>query len=116
MALHRLLRWLPVFLFAQAIEMPLYALPLRRLGYTRPKRWLAAFIPTALTHPIVWFVFPRLVHPYLAMAIAAESFAVVVEALVLRRFGVQRALGWSLLANALSCGLGLAGRAWLGWP
>jgi hypothetical protein len=115
--MHPLLAWLGAFAFGQAIEVPIYALALRRVGLGRWRLWLAAFGPTALTHPIVWFVFPWILPTsYWLMAVAAETFAVLAEALYLRLFGVRRALVWSLSANALSCGLGLAARASFGWP
>jgi hypothetical protein len=115
--MHPLLAWLGAFAFSQAIEMPIYALALRCVGLGRGRLWLAAFGPTALTHPIVWFVFPWILPtPYWLMGVAAESFAVLAEALYLHFFGVRRALVWSLTSNALSCGVGLAARATLGWP
>ena len=115
--LQLLLPWLSAFLFGQALEMPVYALPLRRLGLRGGRLWLHAFAPTGLTHPIVWFVFPQLLPmSYLVMCIAAETFAVVSEAIYLRVVGVRRPLGWSLLANGLSCGGALASRALFGWP
>jgi hypothetical protein len=111
-----LLRWLPVFLFGQAIETPIYAVALRARGWAWPRRLVAAFGATALTHPITWFVLPRLLAPYWLMAVASELFAIVVEALYLQALGVRRALGWAVLANCLSCGLGLVSSVYLGWP
>lgn len=96
--------WLCWFLFTQIVEIPIYSWPLRG-------RVAVAFGASAITHPVVWFVFPRLIHAWLPMAICAELFAVAVEALWLRAFGVKRALLWSLVANSASFGLGM-----LGWP
>lgn len=76
-----------------------------------------AFGASLLTHPFVWFVFPRLIpHSYWGMAIAAELFAWLVEAAWLRAFGVKRALLWALVANATSVALGLLSRALFGLP
>jgi hypothetical protein len=102
-----MMAWLWAFLFTQAVEVPIYAVPLRG----RP---LAGFGASAITHPVVWFVFPALIHDYLTMAVAAEIFAVAVEAAYLRAFGVRRALFWSIVANGASLGLGLALRALTG--
>lgn len=78
---------------------------------------LIAFGASTITHPIVWFVFPRLITgSYWTMVAAAETFAVVVEALYARAFGLRYALAVSLLANAASALLGLGSRYLFGWP
>ena len=116
-AMTEFLRWLPVFVFAQVIEMPVYARPLRRAGWRRGGLVLAAFGATALTHPFVWFLFPRVLPHVLWLRIfVSESFAVGVEAAYLRLLGVRRPLGWSLLSNLLSFGLGAIGHFTIGWP
>jgi hypothetical protein len=102
-----MIAWLWAFLFTQAIEVPIYAIPLRG----RP---LVGFGASAITHPVVWFVFPLLIHDYAIMVVAAEVFAVVVEAAYLRANGVRRAFWWSLCANGASLGLGLVVRALTG--
>jgi hypothetical protein len=101
--------WIGWFLFTQIVELPIYSWPLRG-------RVAVAFGASALTHPVVWFVFPRFGMDWTPMAVSAETFAVVVEALWLRAFGVKRALLWSLLGNAASFGLGLASHAFWGVP
>lgn len=118
------MKWLVAFLFTQAIELPVWLWALRRGprrpgpgASARPGRLGAVAIAlgaSALTHPIVWFVFPPL-QPrlgYWPMVALAEVFAVVVEALYMRAEGVRYALGWSLAANAASFGLGIA----ILWP
>lgn len=113
------LAWLWAFLFGQAIEAPLYAFALRRSPRPPPpgRRLLLALLPTTLTHPIVWFVFPLLVpEPYWLMGALAEAFAVGAEAAVLRACGVSPGWPWALCGNAMSCGLGLLSRALIGWP
>lgn len=107
--------WLSAFLFTEAFEVPLYAAALRRRPLLQALG-LAA-LASLLTHPFVWFLFPRLVpQPYWLMAVLAESFAVSVEALYLRAVGAPRPLLLSLLGNGASCGAGLLASAWLGWP
>lgn len=104
-------RWLVAFVLTQAFEVPLYL----RAGAS----WRTALLASTLTHPVVWFVFPLLGRwglGYWGMVVAAELFAVSLEALWLSFNGVRRALGWSLLANATSLGGGLLLRAMFGWP
>lgn len=104
--------WLFAFCFTQVVEVPIY---LRATD----GRWGIAFLASALTHPIVWFVFPAVMPDawgYWPMVAAAEVFAVGAEALWLRRFGVRRALMWSFLANASSAVCGLLMRAMFGVP
>ena len=111
-----LARWAAAFALTQVVEMPIY---LRGLPPgPRARRWGVAFGASALTHPIVWFVVPRLWigHSYVAMAIAAETFAVLAEALWIRRFGAPRPLTTSFVANAASVAVGLAVRRVFGWP
>ena len=73
-----------------------------------------------MTHPIVWFVIPRIVsEPYWVLVVFAESFAVIAEGIyfyALRAYSFPRAMLFSLLANASSCGLGFLCRAKFGWP
>jgi hypothetical protein len=113
------------FLFTQAVEVPIWAHAFgahRRLapgGVPWPP-WagvVAGFGASAITHPVVWFVVPRYaLGGYVAMGAQAEAFAVVVEALYTSALGLRWALGWSLLANGASAGLGLLSRSLFGWP
>ncbi len=80
--------WLIGFTFTQAIEVPLY------LRVTHG-RWSTSFLASTLTHPIVWFVFPRvcpLAWGYWGMVAAAEVFAVAGETVWLRLNGVGASL------------------------
>ncbi len=100
--------WLTAFAFTQLIEVPIY---LRATG----GHFRVAFLASALTHPVVWFVFPKLLPDhYVAMVTAAELFAWWGEAVWLRHHGVERALLWSLLANTASLCIGLLVRAAFG--
>jgi hypothetical protein len=104
--------WLRAFLFTQLIEVPIYMRGLR----CSP---LVAFGASALTHPVVWFVFfsPRWPIGYLPKLIAAELFAWLVEGAYFRlAFGKTRAWRWSLVANAASLTLGLLSRRLFGAP
>lgn len=98
--------WACAFAITEACEMPIYKLTTR-------VPWWACFVPSAITHPFVWFAFPLLREvgaSYLEMAAAAEAFAVLVEAFFLHLWlGVtcKRAFASSLVANASSVGVGL---------
>jgi hypothetical protein len=93
-----------------------------------PARALVAFGASTITHPVVWFVMPRLFYStfvlesvpadavYPLMVAMAETFAIAVEAIYLDAFGLRRAWAWSLGANLASAGLGFASRALFGWP
>ncbi|MFS8067770.1 MAG: hypothetical protein ACMG6S_15505 [Byssovorax sp.] len=120
--------WISAFAFTQAVEIPLYVAVVRRsvrAGATsRPVSLAAqialAFGASAVTHPIVWFLIPRIPYgPYAEMVARAELFAVIVEAFyfyVLEVFDLRRALLWSLAINATSASLGLLSRWAFGWP
>lgn len=118
------LAWLDAFLFTQVVEVPIYYLGMQRLQ-AKP-RWLKKPLPpsgmlllaillSALTHPVVWFVWPRLVQRYEVMVACAEIFALGTEALVLMASGYGAwSLLFALLANGASFGLGEFGRRYLG--
>jgi hypothetical protein len=109
-----LTEWLSAFGFTQAVEVPIYLWAMRRM--TLRFKPLIAFGASAITHPVVWFVIPGLFRSYVMMAVAAETFAVTIEALYFRAFFVPYAVWLSLGANAASVGLGLGSRAIFGWP
>jgi hypothetical protein len=115
-----MLRWLAAFAFTQYVEVPLWAEALEKYGTKKRSfgaRATIGFGASALTHPVVWFVFPRIVpFGYWPMVGAAEAFAVLAEALYMKAFGLRRALLWSFLINAASAGLGFFCRWLFGWP
>ena len=126
--------WVSAFVFTQAVEIPVYVTLLRRALKAdlakRPQRLplqiLLAFGASAITHPVVWFVLPRLepsfTDPgpaYIEYVIRAESFALVIEALYFYTLCAARfrhALLASLLANGLSASIGMASRSLFGFP
>ncbi len=93
----------------QLFELPVYWLATKSLR--------VGFLASAMTHPIVWFVFPLLPVDYWPMVALAETFAVLAEAAWLHFNGVApaRAFGWSLAANTFSASMGLLIRATTGW-
>ena len=108
-----MLPWLSAFLVTQLVECPIYARVLRQ----RLHPWRLAFMLSAITHPIVFFIFPKgSWGGYWSMVSAAELFAVVSEALLLSALGVKRSIAWALVANAASVTVGLGLRWGLNWP
>lgn len=82
--------------------------------------WACALLPSSVTHPVVWFAFPlALPDDWYTMVAVAETFAVVVETLMLwlmaPRLGVAGALVTAASANMTSLGLGLWLRTSTGW-
>ena len=116
-AMSSALAWLSGFGFTELVEVPLYSVrSFSPAGRSARRRVAIAFGASLLTHPFVWFVFPSIFHDEWASLFGAEAFAVVVEALWLRAFGVRRPLLLSLAANASSLFLGLSSRQMFGWP
>lgn len=109
--------WLAAFTITQLIEIPVYFYAFRELNFSRLKRISVAFGASAITHPVVWFIFPVLLpSSHVAMVVAAETFAVIVEAAYLRAFGLRMYFSWSLVANSLSFGSGLLLRKLIDLP
>jgi hypothetical protein len=123
--------WVRAFVFTQLIEVPIYTLA---LGWSRlrptlasavsrptpslPFRLAVAFLCSLLSHPVVWFGFPRMIDPYdhyVAMVFAAEVFAVASEAVLLWSVRLRGALLVSLVANMASLSLGFLLRYLTGW-
>jgi hypothetical protein len=79
-------------------------------------------LPSALTHPVVWFAPPLVRGPifggeYWPMVATLEVFAWLAEAACLKRGRTWSAcLRWSLAANVASAALGLLSRALVGVP
>ncbi len=112
--------WIRAFAFTQLIEVPIYVAALIAFApaLSRTKRWAVAFLCSLLTHPIVWFVFPRIIDSYtdyVPMVIAAETFAVCVEAMVLSLATARHAFVLAFFTNMLSMSLGFVIRYFLGW-
>lgn len=107
-----LMAWLRAFVFTQLVEAPIYR-------YGGPLPWSYALGASAITHPIVWFVFfsPAFEASYEVRVCSAELFALVAEAwLASTRLPLRRAFGLSLAANAASVVTGEIARAITGYP
>lgn len=107
--------WLRSFVFTQVVEVPIY---MQVLPGNRWRAGLIAFGASALTHPVVWFVFPVLLHQsWTRVTTFAELFAVGVEALYLCVWlKPWKATAASLVANGASLGLALLSRHLFGVP
>jgi hypothetical protein len=105
-----LFQWLCAFGLTQAVEIPIYW-----RAHSRQKL-VRAFLASALTHPIVWWVIPKVwVGGYWHMVLFSEAFAVIGEAIYLSLLDVKDAWLWSLCANGASCGIGFLIYAAFGW-
>ena len=71
--------WSTAFLLTQAIEVPVYVWAARSLPGM--KRVINAVGASGITHPVIWFCLPWETAPYVPLLLAAEGFAVGVEAL-----------------------------------
>jgi hypothetical protein len=105
--------WLMAFLATVAVEVPIVVALTR--GHPTPawRRTLIAIFAQLVTHPLVWFVFPRLVGLTGRSSLAlSELWAWLAEAafyaVVLPGLSPARALGASAIANAASILVGLA--------
>ena len=108
-----IIAWLSAFVLTQLVECPIYVWALR------PRRnvWAWAFLASAITHPLVFFVFPTLeLGSYWNNVAYAEAFAVCIEAAYLSALSVRYSVLWALLANGTSLVVGLTLRHWAGWP
>ena len=97
--------WALAFAITQIVEMPIYRV-------LAPVRWRRAFALSLVTHPVVWYAIPPLCESaglrYAQTLWIAESFAYVVEAAMLRAWGVRwwRAIAVSAVANTASFAIG----------
>ena len=107
--------YLPALLLTWAIELPLLLLILRGRAPWR-RVLLAGALGTAITHPQLWYLWPRFFDSYTAYIVCGELAVVAIEAVVMafacrRHIGPLLALGAVALANAGSYGFGaLVGR------
>ena len=106
------LLWLTAFAWTLAIELPIYTYLVG--GYFR--RWWGVVVVAIginlVTHPMLWFVFPRL-EPRWLYLVAGETTVILIEA-VLLAIAIRRplhALGAAIAANFAS----IAGGVILWW-
>jgi hypothetical protein len=108
-------RWLFAFALTQLFELPVYAWAMKDRGW--PQRLVIGFAASAITHPLLWFVWTPLVDlPYWPRTLLGELCVVAIEAAWLEANKQPDALLWALLANAVSAGLGFLITGTVGWP
>jgi hypothetical protein len=105
--------WLMAFLATAAVEVPIVVALTRDHPMPAWRRALIGLFAQLVTHPLVWFVFPRLVGLTGRSSLAlSELWAWLAEAVfyavVLPGLSPARALGISAIANAASILVGLA--------
>jgi len=118
--------WLWAWVMTQAVEAPLWgAFALKEQPWSR--RIPLAFLPSAITHPLLWFVFFPPVYEvigYWPTVAAGEGCVVLVEGFLMAGFvGAgpwTKQLPWSLLLslgiNAASVGTGFLTQELFDWP
>jgi hypothetical protein len=115
----RFTSWLLSFGFTLLVEVPVGAW---RLGDLPRRRVLAALVAaTSSTHPLLWWVLPRMFDDYWTFVVVGEVAVVLVESVVLRLLvpaSTRDALSASLWANGASYLAGILLRSagvWPGW-
>ncbi len=116
--------WAAALTLTLVVETPLYVWLSRTFSEKDRSLvvWmLVGLLASLITHPCVWFVWPRIIDPatdYGAFVLAAECFAVLAEALWLRLWGVplRYSVLISLAANMSSVAAGEFTRSVFGWP
>jgi hypothetical protein len=96
--------WQWIFVLALALELPLVFFLAR--GH-RGRAVIASFAANAITHPALWFVWPRVL-PYGASVVVGELFAVGLEGASIATLGKQKRFGFviALAVNAYSYAIG----------
>jgi hypothetical protein len=104
--------YVPALLLTLAVEPPLYAFALRRLGLPWRRGYPAGLLVNASSHPIAWLLMwaalPHSWRPTGSLAVV-EAYAVAWEAALLAlwlRRDVAVLIGVSFVVNAVSLGLG----------
>lgn len=101
--------WLRAFVLTQVIEIPVYVAVGWKKGTLR-HLVAAGAACTALTHPVLWFVWPHVVHDYTTFVVSGEIGIAIVEGVIfwgaVPKISAARAFGASLVANGASYGIG----------
>jgi hypothetical protein len=104
--------WLVAFLITVAVEAPIVLALTRGVAARLPRRLALVVFAQLATHPLVWFVFPRIAGlTGRTSMLLSELWAWLAEAafyaIVFTGLGPLRALGVSALANGASVAVGL---------
>ena len=107
-------RWAAAFIFTLAVEVPVFVAFARTGPAQERALWwravLAGAFGSCLTHPPLWFIWPKLFHDYASYVISGELLVASIESvtffLIARPIRFSRAIAASFIANACSYGLG----------
>ena len=101
-------RWLLAFAWTLALELPVYTWLLSSRARSWQQLCGLVLLVNAITHPLLWFGFPRLT-PYWLYLVTGEGCVLMVEAAILAIAfrDVRRAAIASLAANLTSTVIGL---------
>lgn len=102
--------WLSAFVLTQIIEISV-GLLIWRADVSRRKVIVSVFLASSMTHPIVWFVMPRLAQEYgwsyLMFLAIAESYAYIFEFGWYRYLKAEKPFLLSCVLNSCSFFAGL---------
>ena len=104
--------WLLAFLITVAVEVPIVVALTRACQVSATRRAALAVFAQLATHPLVWFVFPRIVGlTGRSSLLLSEAWAWLAETvfylIALPGLSVSRAVAASAIANAASIAVGL---------
>ena len=110
---HSLSAYLPIFIWTVILETPFYLAYLKWRGESLKFALLFILLANTATHPVVTFIIPRIFHglgysQWTGMVLK-ESFAPVVEGLILKRMtrlNWGEATGLALVTNLFSWWMG----------
>ncbi len=106
--------WIRAFLLTLAIEIPVFAAIGRKLIGKKKISWprliIAAGTGTLLTHPLLWFVWPRIISDYTTSIILGELLIALIESAtfyaIARPIRLPHAVITAFAANAASYAIG----------
>ena len=102
--------WLKSFAFTLVLEAPVFGL----VGWKTAPVWrllAAGAAGTCITHPALWFLWPRLFRDYTTYIVTGELLVSIIESFTFyalaRPITLLKAVSASFLANATSYGCGV---------
>ncbi len=108
--------WIKAFALTLLFEVPIYVWLGRilsgRAGHcvSMIRLAVAGVLGSCLTHPLLWFVWPSVVHDYGLYVISGELLVAIIESLIFyvaaRPIRLRHAVITAFTANAVSVGLG----------
>ncbi|MCB9487932.1 MAG: hypothetical protein H6684_04295 [Deltaproteobacteria bacterium] len=100
-------RWLRAYLLTLLFEIPIYV-GLARGPVSAARAAFAGWLGSTITHPMLTYLWPRILADRTDALIAGEIGAAVIESAVLfalaPKLGARRSIGVAFLANGVSFG------------